>query len=321
MKAQMEPAPRRPQRVVFGEELVALGHEDPRIVVLDADVSSSTQTRLFAQAHPRRFFNFGIAEANMVSAAAGMAACGLVPVVSSFALFLALRAGEQVRAQIAMTGLGVKLVGGYAGLSDFADGASHQSVEDLAVMRAIPGLTVVAPSDAVEMRQALRAAIAHPGPVYLRISREAVGEDYPSDHPFRLGAGIRLRGGRDLTLVATGTVVPLALAAAEQLAAQGIAAGVLDLHTVKPIDEDLLAAACRESGALVTVEEHNIHGGLGAAVCEAVCARRPVPVVRCGIPDRFGESGAYPEILARAGLSVPALIAAAHRAIDLKRTP
>jgi transketolase len=310
---------RKPQRVVFGEALVELGAEDRRLVVLDADVSSSTQTRLFAQAFPDRFFNFGIAEANMVSAAAGMATTGLIPVVSTFALFIALRASEQVRAQAAFTGLSVKLVGGYAGLSDYADGASHQSVEDIAVMRAIPNMTVVAPSDAVEMRLALRAAIARPGPVFLRVSREAVGEEFnPATHPFHIGKGIPLRTGRDVTLFATGTMVPMALAAAEQLQAGGVSAAVIDMHTLKPLDEELVAQAARETGAIVTIEEHSIIGGLGSAVCEAVCGRWPAPVVRCGIPDKFGESGAYEEILARAGLSVPAIVAAAGRAVKMK---
>ncbi|HAU37585.1 MAG TPA: transketolase [Phycisphaerales bacterium] len=315
----MTPPAGKPQRVVFGEALVELGASDPRVVVLDADVSSSTQTRLFASAFPRRFFNFGIAEANMVSAAAGLATCGFVPVVSTFALFLSLRAGEQVRAQVAYTGLNVKLVGGYAGLSDYADGASHQSVEDLAVLRAIPNLAVVAPSDAVEMRQALRAAVAHDGPVFLRVSREAVGEDYdPATHPFRLGRGIVLREGADVTFVATGTMVRLAREAAEALQREGVSAGVIDLHTVKPLDEDLLVRAANATGAIVTVEEHSVLGGLGSAVCETLCARRPVPVVRCGIPDRFGESGAYGEILARAGLDVGSLCRAARQAVERK---
>ena len=308
----------KPQRLVFGEALVELGAGDPRIVVLDADVSSSTQTRLFAAAYPDRFFNFGIAEANMVSAAAGLAACGLVPVVSTFALFLSLRASEQVRAQIAFTGLNVKLAGGYAGLSDYADGASHQSVEDLAVMRAIPGMTVLAPSDATLTRQALAASIRHPGPVFIRISREAVGEDYSPGSPFAIGKGIVLQPGRDVTLVSTGTMARMTGAAARKLAARGVSAGVIDMHTVKPLDEDLIVQAAHESGAIVTAEEHSVIGGLGSAVCEVVCRRHPVPVIRCGIADRFGESGSYAEILTRAGLSVEAIADAAAAAMKLK---
>jgi transketolase len=306
------------QRLVFGEALAELGGEDPRIVVLDADVSSSTQTQLFAAKYPDRFFNFGIAEANMVSAAAGMAASGCVPVVSSFALFLSLRAGDQVRAQVAHPGLNVKLAGNYAGLSDYADGASHQSVEDIAVMRAIPNMTVIAPSDITETRLALRAAIACEGPVFLRISREAVSDDYGPDHPFEIGKGIVLRDGHDVTLIATGTVVKLAREAADVLAERGISARVIDMHTVKPLDTELVTRAGIETGAIVTVEEHSVIGGLGGAVCEAVCANHPVPVFRVGIPDRFGESGAYPEILRRAGIDTKSIVWCAKRAMALR---
>jgi transketolase len=312
-------ATEKPQRLVFGEELVDLGHADPRIVVLDADVSSSTQTKLFAEAFPQRFFTFGIAEAHMVSAAAGLSTVGFVPVVSSFALFLSLRAGEQVRAQVAYTQLNVKLVGGYAGLSDYADGASHQSVEDLAVMRALPNMTVIAPSDAVQTRQALRAAVACQGPVFLRISRDIVPERIILDgEPFSIGKGIRLREGRDLALIATGTMLQAALDAAACLESEGIAATVLDLPTLKPLDQMLVIETARAAGAIVTIEEHSIIGGLGSAVCETLCGCHPVPVVRCGIPDQFGESGAYPEILRRAGLDVPSICQAAHRALELK---
>jgi transketolase len=308
----------KPQRLVFGETLVELGAEDDRIVVLDADVSSSTQTKHFAARYPDRFFNFGISEANMASAAAGLAACGYVPFVSTFALFLATKASDQIRAQIAYTQLNVKLCGGYAGLSDFADGASHQSVEDLAVMRAIPHITVVVPSDITETRMAVRAVAKHEGPVFLRLSREAVTQMYGEDHPFEIGKGVVLREGTDLTLIAAGTMVRVALESAEALAKDGIGARVIDMHTVKPIDADLVAAAARETGAIVTVEEHNVFGGLGSAVCETVCERHPVPVVRVGIPDRFGESGAYPEILARAGLDVTNVVKQARRALDVK---
>jgi transketolase len=310
-----------PQRVVFGETLAEMGEQDERIVVLDADVSSSTQTRFFAARFPERFFNFGVAEANMVSAAAGFAASGFVPFVSTFALFISLRAGDQVRAQIAYPRLNVKLMGGYAGLSDFADGASHQSVEDLAVMRAIPNMAVVAPSDAVETRMAVRAAAEYDGPVFVRLSRAEVEEDYGPDHPFRIGRGIVLRGGEDVTLAATGTTVRIAMAAADALAGEGLRARVVDMHTLKPIDTELLAAAAVETGAIVTVEEHNVYGGLGGAVCEAVCAACPVPVLRCGIPDRFGESGAYADLLARVGLTAEDVAELARRAIAMKRRP
>jgi len=309
----------RPQRLVFGEALVELGAENDRIVVLDADVSSSTQTKLFGAAYPDRFFNFGVAEANMMSAAAGLAACGYIPFVSTFALFASLRAGDQMRAQVAYTGLNVKLMGGYAGLSDHADGASHQSVEDLAVMRAVPNMVVVVPSDITETRMAVRAAVEHQGPVFVRLSRAEVSEDYGPDHPFRIGRGIVLRDGDDVTLAATGTTVKLAMQAADRLADRGVRARVLDVHTVKPIDADLLAQAAEETGAIVTVEEHNVLGGFGGAVCEAVCERCPVPVMRVGIADRFGESGAYDEILRRAGIHPDAIVAAAEKAMAAGR--
>jgi transketolase len=292
----------RAQRLVFGEALVELGGEDERIVVLDADVSTSTQTKHFAVEFPERFFNVGVAEANMVSIAAGLAACGYVPFVSTFAFLLALRAGDQVRAQVAYGRLNVKLMGGYAGLSDFADGASHQSVEDLAVMRALPNMTVIVPSDVTETRLAVRAAAAHEGPVYMRLSRAEVGEDYGPEHPFEIGRGIVLREGDDTTIIATGPMVRVAMEAADELAEEGLDARVIDMHTLKPIDKDIIVAAARETGGIVTVEEHSVYGGLGSAVCEVACEHCPVPVFRCGIPDRFGESGAYQEILRRAGL-------------------
>ena len=308
-----------PQRLVFGQTLVELGAENERIVVLDADVSSSTQTKHFAAAYPDRFFNVGVAEANMISVAAGFATTGHVPFVSTFALFISMRAGDQVRAQIAYPRLNVKLAGGYAGLSDFADGASHQSVEDIAVMRAIPNMTVIAPSDITETRMAVRAAAAHDGPVYLRLSRDAVTEDYPETHPFEIGKGIVLRDGSDVTIAATGTTVKLATEAARQLAGEGVSCRVIDMHTIKPLDEDVVVRAARETGAIVTVEEANVIGGFGAAVCEAVCAAHPCPVMRVGLPDRFGESGTYAEILARAGIDTPNVIEAAKKAVAAKR--
>ncbi len=298
----------KPQRLVFGETLVELGAVNEKIVVLDADVSSSTQTRLFAERYPERFFNFGIAEANMVSAAAGLSTCGYIPFVSTFAVFLAMRAGDQVRAHVAYPNLNVKLVGGYAGLSDHADGASHQSVEDIAVMRALPNMTVICPSDLTETRMAVRAVADYTGPVYLRISREVVREEYGPEHPFEIGKGIVLREGSDLSLIATGTAVTLACRAAELAWEQGISVRVIDMHTVKPLDTALVLRAAQDTGIIVTVAEHNVLGGLGSAVCEAVCAHHPVPVVRMGLPDRFGESGAYAEILDRAGLSVTQIL-------------
>lgn len=306
------------QRLVYGETLVELGGENPAVVVLDADVSNSTQTRLFAQAFPERFFNVGIAEANMVSMAAGLASCGYVPFVNTFALFMALRAGDQVRANVAATGLSVKMAGGYAGLSDHADGASHQSVEDIAVMRAIPGITVLVPSDIVETRQATLAAAAHPGPVFLRLSRESVSRDYGADHPFSIGKAITLVDGDDLCFVAAGPVLKRVCQVADMLSREGIQARVIDMHTIKPLDIDAVEQAARDCGAIVTVEEHTVLGGLGSAVAEAVCERYPVPVLRCGVPDKFGESGNYDEILERAGLDTGSIARTAKRAREMK---
>lgn len=306
-------------RLVFGETLCELADEFPDLVVLDADVSTSTQTCHFARRHPERFFNVGIAEANMVAMAAGMATAGLIPVASSFAFLIALRAADPVRSLVAHARLNVKLAGGYAGLSDYADGASHQSVSDLALMQAVPHITVVVPSDVTTTRQAVRAMLEHVGPVYLRLSREAVTVDYPDDLPFALGRGIVAREGRDVTLVATGMAVRWAREAAEQLARDGVSARLLDLPTVKPIDQPLLTAAARETGAIVTIEEHNIHGGLGAAVATVIGESHPVPVLRCGIPDRFGESGPYQEILHRAGLHPARIAELARAALAMKR--
>lgn len=308
----------KPQRLVFGEALVDLGAQNERVVVLDADVSSSTQTKHFAARYPERFFNFGVAEANMVSAAAGLATCGFIPFVSTFSFLLAMRAGDQVRSQVAYTKLNVKLAGSYAGLSDFADGASHQSVEDLAVMRAMPNMTVIVPSDVAETRMAVRAAATLEGPVFLRLSRAEVAEDYGRDHPFEVGKAIIVRKGTDLTIVACGLMVKRALRAADELAAEGIDARVVDMHTLKPLDADLILACARETGRIVTVEEHSIYGGLGSGVCEVTSERCPVPVLRCGLPDRFGESGPYEEILERAGLSVPAIVATCREAVQQK---
>ena len=308
----------KPQRLVFGETLVELGAADERIVVLDADVSSSTQTEHFAAAFPERFFNCGVAEANMISIAAGLATCGYIPFASTFALFISMRAGDPVRALIAQPKLNVKLIGGYAGLSDFADGASHQSVEDLAVMRAVPNMTVVCPSDIITTKKAVRAIAEMDGPVFLRIAREAVTSDYAAEQPFEIGKGIVVRDGADVTLIGCGMTVKMCRAAAEALAAEGVWARVIDLHTLKPIDADLLEQSARQTGAMVTAEEHNVYGGLGGAVCEAICARFPVPVLRCGIPDRFCESGAYAEILERAGITAGNIAGLARKAVAMK---
>jgi len=308
-----------PMRLEFGRRLVELADEFPTMVVLDADCSSSTQTSHFAKAHPERFFNMGIAEANMVAAAAGMSTAGLIPVASTFAFLLSLRTGDQVRSLVAYNELNVKLAGGYAGLSDHADGASHQSVIDLAVMTAMPGMTVLVPADLTETRQAVRAMLEHNGPVYLRLSRAEVQRRFADDHPFEIGKGITLRDGADVTIIACGTPVTLACEAADALAAEGVDARVIDMHTLKPLDADLVGRAAVETGAIVTVEEHSVIGGLGCAVAAAVCESRPVPVIRVGVQDCFGESGAYEEILARAGIDRQSIADAARQAMGMKQ--
>jgi len=312
----------RPMREVFAEALCELAEDFPRMVVLDADVSSSTRTRLFAERHPDRFYNFGVAEANMVSAAAGMAACGLVPVASSFAFLLTTRAADPVRSHVAYPNLNVKLAGGYAGLSDFADGASHQSVMDLAVMRAMPNMTVLAPSDIETTRGAVRAMLAAAGPAYLRLSRQPVGSLHGGDEGFEIGRARTLRDGGDVVLAVCGTLTGEALAAAEALAAEGVEAAVVEFATVKPLDVGALAAAAGRARAVVTVEEHGIHGGLGGAVAEALGETRPVPLRRVGVRDTFAESGPYEALLEKYGLTAPHIAAAAREALAAPaRTP
>jgi len=299
-------------RVVFGEMLCQLAEEFPEMVVLDADVSSSTQTRMFARKYPQRFYNFGVAEANMVSAAAGMSTCGLIPVASSFAFLLATRAADTVRSHVAYGRLNVKLAGGDAGLSDHADGASHQSLMDLAVMRAMPNMTVLVPSDAETTRGAVRAMLAHHGPAYLRLSRAPVGSCHGADETFQIGRACLLREGSDVTLAVCGTLLAEALAASEALAAEKIAAAVLEFGTVKPLDVDALCYWAGRTGAVVAVEEHSVHGGFGGAVAEALAENRPVKLRRVGVKDRFAESGPYEALLDKYGLSAPHIARAAR---------
>ena len=308
----------KPMRVVFGEALCELAEEFPNMVVLDADASSSTQTRLFAERFPKRFYNFGIAEANMVSAAAGMAASGLIPVASSFAFLLSLRAGDAVRSHVAYSRLNVKLAGGYAGLSDHADGASHQSVMDIAFMRSLPNMTVLVPSDAETTRGAVRAMLDHDGPVYLRISRHLVGSLHSGVEAFRIGQAQVLREGTDVTLAVCGTLLGEALAAAEALAAEGISAAVVECATVKPLDGEVLARLAAQTRAVVTVEEHSTHGGFGGAVAECLGEKCPVHIRRVGIQDTFAESGPYEALLDKYGLTAPHIAAAARDVIQAR---
>ena len=305
-----EAKPMKPMRLVFGETLCDLAEEFRDMVVLDADVSSSTQTKPFGCKYPDRFFNFGIAEANMVGAAAGMAACGLVPVVSTFAFLITLRAGDQVRSLIAYNRLNVKLAAGYAGLSDYADGASHQSVFDLAAVRAMPNMTVLVPSDIETTRGAVRAMLEYGGPVYLRLSRDYVGSFHGGNESFAVGGARLICDGCDVTIAVCGTLLPYAIEAAEHLKKRGITAAVLEFPTIKPFDNDMLLKYARKTGAVVSVEEHSVVGGLGGAVAECIADACPVVLKRVGIKDTFAESGSYTELLERYGLTTRHIIKA-----------
>ena len=308
-------------RAAYGETLAALAEEYPQLVVLDADLSGSTQSAMFAKAHPERFYNMGIAEGNMMGVAAGLAASGKQAFASSFAMFAAGRAWEQVRNSIAYPRLNVKVVGSHGGLSVGEDGATHQCIEDYAIMRAIPGMMVVSPCDAPEMRLAVRALLDYDGPAYLRLGRLAVESvtDAVPGYAFQLGKGVTLRQGRDATVIATGMMVQMALQAAEALAADGIDLRVIDVHTIKPLDEELVLRAAEETGAIVTSEEASIVGGLGSAVAEFLSGRCPVPVVRHGVEDVFGRSGKAQEVLAAYGLTPEGIADRVRRAIQMKR--
>ena len=287
----------------YGNALAELGTEHDNVVVLDADLAAATKTGVFKKAHPDRFIDCGIAESNMIGVAAGLATTGKVPFASSFAMFAAGRAFEQVRNSVGYPHLNVKIGATHAGISVGEDGATHQCNEDIALMRTIPGMVVINPADDVEARAAVRAAYEHQGPVYLRFGRLAVPviNDRP-DYKFELGKGVVLREGKDLTIIATGLPVSNCLEAAEKLAADGIDAKVINIHTIKPLDEELVVAAAKETGRVVTVEEHSIIGGLGGAVCECLAEKAPVPVKRIGINDVYGESGPAVALLEKYGL-------------------
>lgn len=308
-------------RAAYGKALAELAEREPNLVVLDADLSGSTMSKDFAAVCPDRFFDMGIAEANMVGVAAGLAACGKKPFVNSFAMFAAGRAWEQVRNSVAYPRLNVKVVGSHGGLSVGEDGATHQCIEDLAIMRAIPGMTVLCPCDAHEMRAAVEALLAYEGPAYLRLGRLAVETvtDQVPGYSFAIGKGALLRPGTDATVVAVGMMVQMALAAAEQLAGEGISVRVIDMHTIKPLDTEILLQAAKETGCLVTTEEANIVGGLGSAVTECLSSAYPVPVVRHGVEDVFGRSGAAQKVLAAYGLTVEGIVDKVRQAISLKR--
>lgn len=308
-------------RAAYGEALAELAEKYPNLVVLDADLSTATMTNKFASAYPDRFFDCGIAEANMTGIAAGMSTCGLKPFTNTFAIFAAGRAYEQVRNSIGYPHLNVTVVGSHGGVSVGEDGATHQMVEDIALMRAIPGMTVVVPCDANEMKLAVKALIEYNGPAYLRLCRAAV-ETVTNSIPgysFELSKGATLRDGSDVTIIATGITVQMSLEAAKLLENEGISARIIDMHTIKPLDDELVIKAARETGAIVTVEEHSVIGGLGGAVAELLGEKYPVPVIRHGVNDQFGRSGTAAAVLEYFGLTPEKIAEKAKIAIASKR--
>ena len=288
-------------RESYGAALIEYG-KDERVVVLDADLSKSTKTEMFKKAYPDRFINCGIAEANMMCVAAGLASCGKIAFASTFAMFAAGRAFEQVRNSIGYTNLNVKIGATHAGISVGEDGASHQCLEDIALMRTIPNMTIINPADDIEARLAVKAAIDHDGPVYMRFGRLAVEDVNPADYNFELGKGVQLADGNDATIIATGLMVEKALEAREILKKDGISARVINIHTIKPIDKDIIIKAAKETGAIVTAEEHSVYGGLGSAVSEVVCENAPCTVKIIGT-DKFGRSGKPGELFELYGLT------------------
>lgn len=306
-------------REAYGKALVELGAVNEKIVVLDADLAEATKTGMFKKAYPDRFFDCGIAEQNMIGIATGLAETGKIPFASSFAMFAAGRAFEQVRNSVAYPHMNVKIGATHAGISVGEDGATHQCCEDIALMRTIPGMTILNPADSVEARLAVFAAAEYDGPVYLRFGRLAVENIFDDTYQFQIGKGNVLRKGTDVTIIATGLMVGPALQAAKALAQQGIDARVVNMATIKPLDEELVLRCAAETGALVTAEEHSVIGGLGAAVCETVCGVQPVPVVRVGVQDTFGKSGPALDLLPIFGLDADTIVESAKKAISLKK--
>ena len=308
-------------RAAYGEALSELAQQYPDLVVLDADLSGSTMTKNFAEKYPERFYDMGIAESNMAGVAAGLAACGKKPFINSFAMFSAGRAWEQVRNSIAYPGLNVKVIGSHGGLSVGEDGATHQCIEDYAIMRAIPGMLVLSPCDGPEMKLAVKALLEYDGPAYMRLGRLAVESvtDTVPGYSFEIGKGSVLREGTDATVIATGMMVQSAYEAAETLAAEGVSLRVIDMHTIKPLDKELVVKAAKETGCIVTSEEANVLGGLGSAVAEAVAEACPVPVVRHGVNDEFGRSGKAQAVLDAYKLNAAGIIEKVKYALTLKK--
>ena len=305
-------------RDAYGKALVELGEKNPNVLVLDADLAAATKTGAFKKAFPERFFDTGIAESNMMGVAAGLATTGYTVFASSFAMFSAGRAFEQVRNTIGYPHLNVKIGATHAGISVGEDGASHQCCEDIALMRSIPGMVIINPADDVEARAAVLAAAELDGPVYMRFGRLAVPRIFDEDYKFEIGKAVTLKEGTDVTIIATGLMVNEAIEAAKQLEAEGISVELINMHTIKPLDKAAVVAAAKKTGCIVTAEEHNVIGGLGDAVCDAVCAEYPVPVVKVGVEDTFGKSGPAVDLLHIFGLDAANIVSKAKLAISKK---
>lgn len=306
-------------REAYGKALAALANTNENVVVLDADLSKSTKTADFKAVAPERFFNMGIAEGNMMGVAAGLSTCGKVPFVSTFAMFAAGRAFEQIRNSICYPKLNVKVCATHAGLTVGEDGASHQAIEDISLMRSVPNMVVINPADDIETEAAIKAVAEMEGPCYVRLGRMAVSRvNDETNYNFVIGKGITLAEGNDVAIIATGIMVEAALEAKEELAKEGINARVINIHTIKPIDEELIIKAAKETGVIVTAEEHSVIGGLGSAVAEVVSENCPVPVLRVGVKDTFGESGKPNELLEKYGLTTSDIVNKVKEVIKLK---
>ena len=308
-----------PQRQAYGMALAEYGGLNPKVVVLDADVSSSTLTSFFAKKFPERFYNVGVTEASMVDVGVGLALGGYVPFVNTFAALLTLRACEQIRTCVAYARTNVKLIGGYSGLSDYKDGPTHFATNDMAVIRSLPNMVVLSPADNIEAARLVPVIAEYDGPVYMRISRAAVPDVFGPEHIVSIGKGTLIQDGQDVTLIATGGIVSRCVEAARQLAKAGIGVRLISMHSIKPLDRDLLLQAAEETGAIVTAEDHTIVGGLGSAVAEAVVKGRPVPMEMVGLADTFAETGPDPDTLMDAwGMSCQDVVAAVNRVMQRK---
>lgn len=307
-----------PTRIAYGQALAELGEENDRVVVIDADISKITGTHFFARKFPERFFNVGIAEQNEMGIAAGMATTGKIVFASTYAVFASMRACEQVRTFIAHTRSNVKIAASHAGLTGTTDGVTHQGTEDMGIMRTIPGMTIIMPADAVATRKIVKELAEHQGPAYLRLTKIPMPIIYDEETDFQIGRAVQLRDGNDVTIIAIGDMVIRALEAADLLDNNGIRARVLDMHTLKPVDKGAVIKAAEQTGAIVTVEDHNILNGLGSAVAEVVVENRPVPMERIGLRDTFAESGQYEELLEKYGLNTRHITEAARKVMGRK---